>query len=54
MNITNVADYDNITTSNYTDYENMTLCICIINEINIDIIIPAVLFTIPCGLSLLC
>ena len=40
MNITNISDdYDNI-----TEYDNC----------NIDIIIPALLFTIPCGLSFLC
>ena len=39
MNITNITDdYDNI-----TEYNNTT-----------DIIIPALLFTIPCGLSFLC
>ena len=43
MNITNVTDdYDNITSN------------CTNNENNIDIIIPALLFTIPCGLSFLC
>ena len=46
MNITNITDdYDNITEyDNNTDTSN-----CII-----DIIIPALLFTIPCGLSFLC
>ena len=40
MNITNITDdYDNITDT---------------NDCNIDIIIPALLFTIPCGLSFLC
>ena len=45
MYMTNITDdYDNITdTKNCTDNEN-----------NIDIIIPALLFTIPCGLSFLC
>ena len=43
MYITNITDYDNITSINCTDNEN-----------NIDIIIPALLFTIPCGLSLFC
>ena len=54
-------DYDNITSSNYTDYDNvtssndnMTLSNCTNNENNIDIIIPTLLFTIPCGLSFLC
>ena len=44
MYITNVTD----------DYDNMTLCNCTNNENDIDIIIPALLFTIPCGLSFLC
>ena len=45
MNIINVTDLDNI-----TDYDNTTDT----NNCNIDIIIPALLFTIPCGLSFLC
>ena len=46
MNITNITnDYDNI-----TEYDSTTD----INNCNIDIIIPALLFTIPCGLSFLC
>ena len=44
MYITNVTD----------DYDKETLCNCTDNEKNIDIIIPALLFTIPCGLSFLC
>ena len=40
MNITNITD----------DYDNTTDT----NNCNIDIIIPALLFTIPCGLSFLC
>ena len=46
MNITNITDdYDNITENdNTTD----------INICNIDIIIPALLFTIPCGISFFC
>ena len=40
MNITNITD----------DYDNITDTI----DCNIDIIIPALLFTIPCGLSFLC
>ena len=55
MYIANVTDdYDNITSSNYTDYDNMTLTNCTINENIIDIIIPALFYTIPCGLSFLC
>ena len=46
MFITNITDdYDNI-----TEYDNTTDS----NNCNIDIIIPALLFTIPCGLSFLC
>ena len=46
MYITNITDdYDNI-----TGYDNTTDT----NNCNIDIIIPALLFTIPCGLSILC
>ena len=46
MYITNITDdYDNI-----TEYDNTTD----INNCNNDIIIPALLFTIPCGLSFLC
>ena len=46
MNITNITDdYDNI-----TEYDNTTDT----NNCNIDIIIPTLLFTIPCGLLFLC
>ena len=46
MYVTNITiDYDNI-----TEYDNITDT----NNCNIDIIIPALLFTIPCGLSFLC
>ena len=44
MDIINITD----------DNDIMTLCNCTDNENNIDIIIPALLFTIPCGLSFLC
>ena len=44
MYITNVTD----------DYDNMSLTNCTNNENNIDIIIPAFLFKIRCGLSFLC
>ena len=56
MYITNVTDdYDNITSSNITDYDNITETYnCTDNENNIDIIIPTLLFTIPCGQSFLC
>ena len=42
MYVLNVTDYNNITSN------------CTNNENSIDIIIPALLFTIPCGLSFLC
>ena len=46
MIITNITDdHDNI-----TEYDNTTDT----NNCNIDIIVPALLFTIPCGLSFLC
>ena len=55
MYITNITDdYDNITSSNYTDYDNMTQTNCTNTENNIDIIIPSLLLTVPCGLSFLC
>ena len=50
----NYIDYDNMTSSNYKDYDNITCTNCTNNENNIDIIIPALLLTIPCGLSFLC
>ena len=44
MYVTNITDdYDNITISNCTNIEK-----------NIDINIPRLLLTIPCGLSFLC
>ena len=53
MHITNVTnDYDNICSSNNTDYDNMTLCNCTNNDNNddnIEIIIP-LLTIIPCGM----
>ena len=50
MYITNVTDFDNMT----DDYNNILSSNCTINENNIDIIIPSLLLTIPCGLSFLC
>ena len=50
MYITNVTDYDNMT----DDYNNTLSYNCTINENKIDLIIPALLLTIPCGLSFLC
>ena len=56
--IKNTNDYDNITSSNYTDilnnYDNRTLPNCTNNENNIDIFIPTLLLTVPCGRSFLC
>ena len=49
MNIINVTDLNNI-----TDYDDTSSCNCTDSEYNVDIIIPALLFTIPCGLSFLC
>ena len=60
MKITNITDYDNISSSNYsdydniTDYDNMTTYNCTKNENDIDVIIPDLLFTIPYGLLFLC
>ena len=61
MRVTIITDdYDNITSSNYTDmlidYDNITstnitLSNCTNNEDNNDISIPTLLLTIPCGLS---
>ena len=48
MDITNVTDYDNVTST------NTTTCNCTDSENFIDIIIPAFLFTIPSGLSFSC
>ena len=50
MNVTNVTDYDYM-----TDDCNDTLSSnCTTNKKNVDINIPALLFTIPCGLSFVC
>ena len=48
----NVSDYDNM-----TDDYNDSLSIknnCTLNENNIDIFLPSLLLTIPCGLPFLC
>ena len=59
MNVINITafDHDNVT----KDFDNvastifnLTLCNCTDNELIIDIIIPTLLFTKPCGISLLC
>ena len=54
MFVTNFTDYDNVTdydsfTNDFTFTNNSTN-----NENNIDIIIPTILLTIPCGSSFLC
>ena len=52
MYVLNVTDYENM-----TDDYNDSLSInnnCTLNENNIDIIIPTILPTKPCGLSFLC
>ena len=54
MYIANVPnDFDNITSSNYIEYDNMSLSNCTNNETNIDLIIATLLLTITCGLSFL-
>ena len=47
-------DYDNIRSSIYTDYDNLTLSNCTNNEKSINIRIPTILLTIPCSLSISC
>ena len=41
-------------TNSTDDYDNITFINCTNNENIIDIIIPTILFKIPCGLSFLC
>ena len=56
FNTTN--DYDDITSSNYTDilnhYNKSSLSSCTDSEFNIDIIIPSSLLRTQCGLPFLC
>ena len=55
MYVTNITvDYDKVKSSDYTDYDNISFYSCTNFENDIDIIIPALLFTTPCGLSFLC
>ena len=54
MDIINVIDYDNITDYDNISSTNISISNCTNNENDINIIIPALLFTIPCGLSFLC
>ena len=48
----NVTDYDNMT-DDYNDSLSLNNN-CTIKENIIDMIIPTLLFTIPCGLSFFC
>ena len=51
MHITNFTDYHNLT----DDYNNtLSLSVTCTNNDNIDIIIPTLLLTKPCGSSFLC
>ena len=52
MYITNDTDYDNMT-DDYNDSLSRNNN-CTLNENHIDINIPALLLTIPCGLSFVC
>ena len=52
MYVMNVTDYDNL-----TDDYNDTLSLnnnCTINERKIEIILPTIFLTVPCGRSFLC
>ena len=51
-NVTN--DYDKITSSNYTDYDNMTGDYNCTNNDNIIEIVKPLITIIPCGMSLIC
>ena len=49
--MTNITDdYDIFTSRNYTKHYNMILSNCTDNENNMDIIIPTLIITKPCGL----
>ena len=52
MYISNITDdyNDTLTTNTTDDYKNN----CTIHESDIDIIIPTLILTIPCGLSFIC
>ena len=54
MDIIDVTDFDNITDYDNITSTNTTTCNCTDSENDFDIIIPALLFKIPCGLSFLC
>ena len=58
MNISNITDtiddYNNIKDYDNNTSTNMKISNSTDSENDIDIIIPALLFTIPCGLSFLC
>ena len=53
MNITNVTDFDNMTDDDYNNTFSLIIN-CTNNENVIEIIIPTLLLSIPCGLSFLC
>ena len=50
MYVTNITDSN--TTNDYDIISSLSNCTA--SELNIDIIIPSLLLTIPCGLSFLC
>ena len=50
MEITNVTEYDKMT----DDYNNISSSKFTLNENKVDIFIPTILITVPCGLSFLC
>ena len=52
MYISNITDYHK-TTDDYNNILSLNIN-CRHNETNIDIIVPTLLLTIPCGLSILC
>ena len=50
--MTNITDdYDDISSSIYTDYDNLSIANCTNKEHDFGINIPALLFTIPFGRS---
>ena len=52
MHVMNVTVYDKVT-DNYNDSSSINNN-CTTNENNLDIIIPTLSLTLPCGLSFLC
>ena len=53
MIITNVTDYNNMANDDYNNTFSLNNT-CTNKENNIDIIIPTLLLTVPCGPSFLC